>query len=465
MLVAGSYSVSPPPQVRPVALGHQRGGAGQQLHQAAGIGAGARVAHPRAFGAQDAVGPDRFDAGLLGLRYHAILAGQREAQVVQPQRVAAAEGEHGAVVPAATVGQVGGDLQGGLIGVLQARVSIRAGPAWAGRRRTARTRAAGRGWPAGPVRAAGRSARVSGQIAYGRSSWSAARKPKNVGSCQPARLSCAAPRRCDPVRSAREHGNIATRRPAAGWRASRRWRPARRVQFCCASATRTRHSRLASVCMAAGSAISRASAPSSKSVAWNSASAYRIWPRCCSLKLKCALQLLPCGVGDGGLAARQPGQCQCGGLPVARGIRPVGRRRQRTGRIAQRLGESLRGGAIVRRQPVGQAGDGAGLAGVGGAVDARPQPCTGQQALVVRGAEYRVAGVGQIRLGPQRGQVLVEIQCAAAGQLRLQRVAAERVAEAGLIQREEIVPVLPARQFQQERAAQVGGGNPVADTA
>ncbi|MEY2161827.1 hypothetical protein [Rhodanobacter sp. FW106-PBR-LB-2-11] len=79
----------------------------------------------------------------------------------------------------------------------------------------------------------------------------------------------------------------------------------------------------------------------------------------------------------------------------------------------------------------------------------------------MRGAEYRVAGVGQARPGPQFGQVALEIQRGAAGQPRLQRVAAQRIAEAGLVQREEAAPVLALRQFQQERAAQVGGGDPI----
>ena len=173
------------------------------------------------------------------------------------------------------------------------------------------------------------------------------------------------------------------------------------------------------------------------------------------------LQFLPGRIGAAGLASGQPDQRQRGGLPLARAVGPGGGGRQRGGRVAQRQYQLLRGGAFGRGQPGDEAGDGAGLAGIGGAVDPRPQARIGQQALVVRGGKHRTAGVGQVRLGPQAGQVPLEIQCAAAGQSRLQGVAGQRVAEAGLVQREERAPVLPARQLPQERTAQVGGGDPV----
>jgi len=123
--------------------------------------------------------------------------------------------------------------------------------------------------------------------------------------------------------------------------------------------------------------------------------------------------------------------------------------------IAQRLRQPLRFLVLRRGQPVRQHGDAAALAGVGGAVDARPQARRGQQALVVRGLQHGVAGAGQLGPGPQIGEVAVEVQRGAAGHARLQRVAGERVAHAGLVQREEAVPVLAPRELQQEVAAQI----------
>jgi hypothetical protein len=79
----------------------------------------------------------------------------------------------------------------------------------------------------------------------------------------------------------------------------------------------------------------------------------------------------------------------------------------------------------------------------------------------VRRVEHRIARVGQVRLGPQRSQVRLEVQRGAAGEACLQGIAGERIAQAGLVQREKVRPVLPARQFAQKIAAQVGGGNPV----
>ncbi|WP_449426410.1 hypothetical protein [Rhodanobacter lindaniclasticus] len=173
------------------------------------------------------------------------------------------------------------------------------------------------------------------------------------------------------------------------------------------------------------------------------------------------LQLPPRGVGAGHVAPGQPHQGQRGRLPCARRIRPVRRLDHRGGRIAQGQRQLLRVGLLIGGQPLRQAGDGASLAGVGGAVDARPQSRGGQQALALRGVEHRVAGVGQVRLRPQRGQVAIEVQRGALRQLRLQGVATQRVAEACLVQREKAAPVLPPRQLAQKTAAQIRGGNPV----
>jgi hypothetical protein len=100
----------------------------------------------------------------------------------------------------------------------------------------------------------------------------------------------------------------------------------------------------------------------------------------------------------------------------------------------------LRGASIVRRQPAGQ------LAMVPAwprqrHIDARPQSRAGQQSLVVRGVQYRIAGIGRLAL-PTGRKIPIEIQRVAARQSCLQRIARERITEAGAIEGEEIVPVL-----------------------
>ncbi len=84
-----------------------------------------------------------------------------------------------------------------------------------------------------------------------------------------------------------------------------------------------------------------------------------------------------------------------------------------------------------------------------------------QQALVVRRLQYRIAGGWQGRFGPKRREIFVEIERGAAFQSTLQGVAGQCVAEAGLVHRLEIAPILASRQFLQKIAAQVVGGNQV----
>ena len=149
--------------------------------------------------------------------------------------------------------------------------------------------------------------------------------------------------------------------------------------------------------------------------------------------------------------------CRC-----ARGVGPAGGLGQRSSRIAQRQRQVL---CACAASAAGSQSARLAMVPAWPASAARSMRvhsrARGQQALVVRGIEHRVAGIGQVGLGPQRGQVLVEIQALATRQLRLQRIAAQRVAQPGLIQRHETAPVLSPCQLQQEGTAQVGCRNPV----
>ena len=114
---------------------------------------------------------------------------------------------------------------------------------------------------------------------------------------------------------------------------------------------------------------------------------------------------------------------------------------------------------LFGRQPTRDRVDGARLHGIGGAVDAIPQARFGEQPLIVRRAQYRIAGAGQLGFAPQRGEIAIEIELRTLAQLRLQRVAGQRIAETRLIHGEKIVPVLPACEFGEEVATQVAGGD------